>query len=751
MPPLLQNDARVIHPHSAASGARLVSVDGRELPLRAVEVSAAAEGGLARTELCQHFANPHAQPLRLTYRFPLPAAGAVAGYEIRAGRRTIRGEIAPREEARERFERAMLEGRTAGILDEERPNLFTQELGNVPAGAEVTVRLTIDQPLRWLDGGMWEWRFPTVAAPRYLGDAGRVPDAERVELGVSTSPLSVQATLELRIADAIEAPTSPSHELRCTEDRVGLATGAALDRDLVVRWRVAARRTGLSLRRSRPAEGAPGADSAYGLLTIVPPAVPAATLPRDVIVLLDTSGSMSGTPLQKAKALVATLIDSLTDADRLELIAFSSRPQRWRESAAAADATARADARHWLESQRAGGGTEMVSALQDALRPLREEGQRQVLLVTDGLIGFEGEAVRAIAEGLPPGSRLHAVGVGSAPNDAFTRTAARAGRGVEILCALDEGVTEAARRLIAATRGPVVVDLTLRGEALEDFAPDRPRDLMAGEPVLLGLRLRPAGGDLVVRGRTAEGEWEQRLDVPATPHGTGIPSVAALFGRERVEDLEMRRACGASTKEIDAAVEATGLTFGIATRLTSWVAIAEEPDVDPRLPVHVERIPQGLPYGMSAEALGLAAPTGGFALGGSENLLMAKQVRRLDAMEMPARFAEIREDYQWSFRPSDPVAPGSVELLPSPDGKSTIVQFTLRGTLEWSPGSHVDVVAGKGAGRFEIVHARTTRPGRILTGSLVRLAIDVPLERLQAVSQIRMTRADGSLWVLDLK
>src|SRR6266705_150329 len=156
------------------NGARLVSVEGRELPLRSVDVTGQAQGGLARVVLKQTFANPHDEPLKVAYTLPLPADGAVAGYEFRVGPRRVIGEIDRRAEARRRFEKALVEGRTAGILDEERANLFTQEIGNVPPRTEVVVDLSIDQPLVWLPEGMWEWRFPTVAPPRYLGAEGRV-------------------------------------------------------------------------------------------------------------------------------------------------------------------------------------------------------------------------------------------------------------------------------------------------------------------------------------------------------------------------------------------------------------------------------------------------------------------------------------------------------------------------------------------------------------------------------------------------
>ena len=722
--------SRVQHVTTApfrSQGGRLVAPAGKELPLRAVELAAEAAGGIARTELRQVFSNPYDEPLKLTYQFPLPADGAVAGFEIRAGERVIRGEIDRREAARERYERAMVEGHMAALLDQERANLFTQNLGNVPPRTEVTVALKIDQPLQWLAEGMWEWRFPTVVAPRYLGQGGRVSDAEQVSVEVADRPTGVTVAFELGIGDVVTGgvPTSISHAVIAEGSRVRLADrAAALDRDIVVRWRVARPEVGVVLERARPAADATHADSAYGLLTIVPPEAPDSAIDRDLIILLDVSGSMSGHPIAQAKRVVARLIESLGENDRLEMIAFAHKPERGRRRPVQLTRRERTRAFEWLESLSAGGGTEMVSAIHDALAPLRSEAQRQVVIVTDGQIGFEGEAVRAIRDGLPAGSRLHAIGIGSASNRAFLHAAARAGRGVELAVDLDEDASACAARIVAATQGPTLVDLEISGSAVEATAPRKPADLMASAPVLQGVRLRPSGGELVVRGRTAEGAWERRIEVPATPCGTGQTAVVTLFGRESVEDLELDLACRGERSTIDREIERIGVAFGLATRRTSWIAVAEEPSVDPREPVRFERVPQELPYGMSVEGLGLA-----------------------EAMRFPAAFAEtfggiarsrslrvarVEEGYF-------PPAAFRGRVLPGPDGSSSIVEFVVDRPLDWRLPDEVTILTGKGrsqAQRARVLPSRSTRAGRIASGSIVRLELAVGVELLAGSTMI---------------
>ncbi|MEZ4470510.1 MAG: VIT domain-containing protein [bacterium] len=594
---------------TAPAGGRLVAVDGRPLPLRGAYLAADACAGRCRVVLTQRFANPYAEPLEVTYQVPLPADGAVSGYAFTIGERKVEGRVERLADARATFAEAILSGRTAALLEQDRASLFTQKVGNIPPGEEVIVELTVDQPLAWRDGG-WEWRFPTVVAPRYLGDA--TPDAARVAVPVADGEITARVGLCLSIRDArTGAVRSPSHAVTDGDTVVLDGPDARLDRDVVVRWPVAAPVPGVVLDRGRRA----GDALAYGALTVVPPTVAQTPVPRDLIVLLDTSGSMGGTPLAQAKLVVSALIEGLEVTDRLELMEFSNQARSWSRGAVAATPGHKADALRWVANLRASGGTEMRTGILAALQPLRAEAQRQVILLTDGLIGFEQEVVAAIRDTLPSGARVHTVGIGSGVNRALTGPAARAGAGLEIIVAPGEDPAPAAAALLARTTSPQVVDLTLGGSALRGQAPRRLPDLFAGSPARLAVALDPHGGELIVRGRTAHGTWEQRIGVPPTPGGTGQPAVVALFGREEVEDLELHRAAGGPTS-LDADIEARGLAFGIATRLTAFVAVTTEATVDATAPTRQEQMPHLLAQGLSAEGVGLRAGSAPFGSAG---------------------------------------------------------------------------------------------------------------------------------------
>lgn len=596
-----------------STGAHMVADDGRPLPLLGVELRAHAEAGLARITLRQQFQNPWDEPLRVRYLVPLPADAAVGGYCFELPNERIVGEIARKHEARERFERALIQGRSAALLEQQRSSVFEQEVGNIPPGALVTTELTIDQPLIWLAEGAWEWRFPIVVAPRYMGAAGHVRDAAKLNVPVLDGHVAAGATLALTIGDAARtAPSSPSHALSSnygadgwTVGIAGEAGSARLDRDVVIRWAVAAQLPGLEVSLARREQD----DRALGLLTIVPPELTASREPvaRDLILLIDISGSMGGEPLAQAKRVIRALIDGLAPQDQLEMIAFASRPIRWHRKPKTCKPDTRRDAIAWVEGLQASGGTNMHTAIIEALAPLRDDAQRQVLLVSDGLIGFEQQIIAEAVSRLPPRSRVHCLGVGHGVNRSLTRPLARAGHGVELIVAPGEDAERVVGTLLERTVEPLLIGLELAGTALIEaplFPAGSRGDLFAGAPSRMAVACRPEGGTLIVRARSAEGAWVQHIEVPATPAGVGDPALIRHFAREQVEDVETLIAAGLAP-DGDARIEALGLRYGIATRMTSWIAVSAQVTVDPTVPTRNVEQPHELPAGMSAEGVGL--------------------------------------------------------------------------------------------------------------------------------------------------
>jgi hypothetical protein len=376
----------------------------------------------------------------------------------------------------------------------------------------------------------------------------------------------------------------------------------------------------------------------------------------------------------------------------------------------------------------------MGDAVREAIAPLRPEAQRQVVLVTDGQIGFETEIVGMAHTGLPAGSRLHTVGVGEAVNRALTRPAARAGRGVEVIVPLDEDPERASARIVAATRRPIVTDLAIGGSAVRRHVPARLPDLLSGSPVLVPLGLDPAGGEIVATGRTPGGPWQARLAVGPIPPGADDDAVPVIFAREQVEDLETAFAAGEDRGPIDRAIEAIGLQFGIATRLTSWVAISEEPSVDPRQPVRRVRIPQELPHGMSAEGLGLRPRHRSI---GTLMALDTEDVCRAHVGFFDDSMPEI-EGWDESTDDAGLHLPG--RLSGSVRDGVVVFEFeVLGGTLDWRPDPVATLELQDGTElRATVAVADSTVAGKFPAGHLVRLAIRIPGDLALRAQSIRL-------------
>ena len=663
--------AVTVNPKAPAprQGAELVTADGRSLPLVGASLSGEARGGIARLVLEQRFVNRYRETLHVTYRMPLPAEGAVSGYAFEIAGATIAGRVEKKADAREQFERAIANGQTAALLEQERADIFTQDIGNVRGGETLTARITIDTRLAWLVEGAWELRFPTVIGPRYVGAGDSAADVAATHVDVADGDTGTRIAIAIRIGDTLAGkPASPTHALAVQDDVVELRaeSGARLDRDIVVRWPVAAAEVGLGLATAGGKNG-----DAHGLLTIVPPQ-PATQrkLPRDLIVLLDTSGSMGGQPLDKAKQVVGMVIESLGEGDRLELIEFSSRPNRYTRGAVEVTPAAKQKAIAWVFAREAGGGTEMHTGVVEALAGVRAGAQRQVIVVTDGLVGGEDRIIAALRDKLPASCRLHVIGVGSCVNRSLATALARAGRGTEVVADLDEDVERAAERLIAKTRAPVVTDLSITGSALVGHAPERIPDVYAGSPVLAALALRPAGGDLMVRGTLATGSWQQLVHVPAMEPGRGNAALAALYARERVADLEIRAVCGESC---DREIEALGVGYQIATRLTSWVAVDERRRATG--PARHEAMPQELPYGTTAAAFGLRGGMVAFdALSGMVPLGAA-----MGAMPVTPGYARASMPAQMSTHAAQPLAKSS----PVPSWLVVLLLALVLAALVW--------------------------------------------------------------------
>lgn len=589
------------------------------LPLQRLAVAGRITGLLYRLTVTQTFVNVHGEPLEATYIFPLPARAGVTRFRLQVGERVIDGVLKERGAARAEYDQAIQQGHRAAIAEEERPEVFTMRVGNIPPGAAVTVELELAGPLAVADGEA-TFRFPLAVAPRYIPgvpldgpgvglgtalDTDAVPDASRISPPVllpgQPNPVHLSFRLELDPAGLpISALRASLHTLRLSQTGEGvqvveLTPGAErLDRDVILRFRVGDGVIGAGLSVYRHADGA-----TTGLLTVIPPAVlPASFRPRDVVVVLDRSGSMGGWKMIAARRAAGRIIDALTGRDRFGIILFDDHLEEPAPSAGqlvAATDRQRFRAVEFLAKVEARGGTEIGPALKRALAyfpdPPDPDRERIVLFVTDGQVGNEDQLLRQV-EKTAQGCRIFTVGIDRAVNVALLERLAGYGGGhfelVESEDRLDEVLCAVHRRLGA----PVLTEVRL-DPALQEMAPEV-ADLFPGVPLRLGGQWPGSPpAQVTVTGRTADGgAFRQTL----TPVETVDNAVQTIWARARVLDLEHQFAAENSRDSgLSDAITAFSLKYGVLCRFTAFVAVDRSEVVNPGGEVHQVVQPVELP------------------------------------------------------------------------------------------------------------------------------------------------------------
>ncbi|WP_327583248.1 VIT domain-containing protein [Nonomuraea sp. NBC_00507] len=568
--------ARCLPVPDAGFGALLT--ERGNLPLESVDVSADISGLIAGVEVTQGFRNPFDVTLEATYVFPLPDRAAVTAFRMEADDRVVEGVLKERGQARADYDRALREGRRAAIAEEDRPDVFTIRVGNILPGEHVSVRLTMSQPLPYEDGAA-TFRFPLVVAPRYIpgtpidgrpaGD-GVVPDTDAVPDASRISPpvllpgfpnpvrLSLAATvdaagLELReLASSLHVVEEEGHTVR-------LRPGERLDRDLILRMSFDA---STSLQLDSPA----GQGGTFAL-TVVPPPLQATRTPRDLVLLLDRSGSMGGWKMVAARRAAARIVDTLTPQDRFAVLTFDSVVERAFEGLVEASDRNRYRAVEHLARVDARGGTELLEPLRQAIALLGAPAERErvVVLVTDGQVGNEDQILEQ-AGGALSAMRVHTVGIDRAVNAGFLGRLAGLGAGrcelVESEDRLDAAMDHIHRRIGA----PLVTDLSLKGLEVEPGTVTHLGSIFPGVPLRVYGRYRE-GSSVTVRGMAAGGPWEEQVAGVTVDN----PAVRAVWARAHLRELEDRYAMG--EHELESRIVRTSLEHGVLCRFTAYVAV----------------------------------------------------------------------------------------------------------------------------------------------------------------------------------
>ena len=640
------------HDAEPEAGLGALATSRGNLPLEAIDVRAAITGTSASVELTQGFRNPFDAPLEATYIFPLPGRAAVTAMRMECAGHVVEAVLKERSRAREDYDKAIAEGRRAAIAEEDRPDVFTMRAGNIAPGERVTIRLTLAQPVPYQDGGV-TFRFPLVVAPRYIpgrplggapagrgvaADTDAVPDASRISPPVLLPgfPNPVRLTMSVDIDPAGLPLAGIRCSLHATSEEaarnghtiVRLRPGERLDRDFILRLALADRKR---IATSLVLTPDPGEDPAQGTftLTLLPPDGGDRSRPRDVALVLDRSGSMSGWKMVAASRAAARIVDTLTSVDRFAVFCFDNlveRPPDLPDGLAEATDRNRFRAIEQLARTDARGGTEMLEPLERAVRLLTDAAEpeityaqtadgrpgrdRVLILVTDGQVGNEDQILHRIGP-LLARIRVHVVGIDQAVNAGFLSRLAGAGRGRCELVESEDRLDEAAARIHRRIGAPLVTALALAADGLQivpgTVAPSLLPDLFPGVPVTVAGRWHGIpGGTVTVRGTAADGAPFESKVLAGTG---GNPASTANWARAHLRDLEDRYAClaghvPAELARLEHQITDVSLRYGVLCRFTAFVAVDSRVVTDGGVPHRVIQ-PVELPAGWDPAGLGL--------------------------------------------------------------------------------------------------------------------------------------------------
>jgi len=644
----IQSSETIVSAQSGGSAGALTVVDSNGkakslCPLKHTDVKAEISGFLSRVNVTQEFENPFKEKIEAVYTFPLPQDAAVDDMRMTIGNRVVKGKILPREEAQAVYDAAKSNGQVASLLDQERPNIFTQSVANILPGEQIKITISYVETLKY-EAGSYEFVFPMVVGPRYIPgqprgqnrgngfapDTSQVPDASRITPKMIPPGLrsghDVSLDIQLDAGLLIDALDSKTHPIDIERPdgrsaHIRLKEAATIpNKDFVLRYDVAGGSIQDAILTHRSDKG--------GFFTMIlqPPdrvAVHDVT-PKELVFVLDTSGSMQGFPIEKAKETMKIAMDSLYPSDTFNLITFSGSTDILFPHPVPATKENIRKAELLLSGRGGSGGTEMMTAIKAALEPSdNQDHVRIVCFMTDGYVGNDMEIISEIQK--HPNARVFGFGIGESVNRFLLDKMAEAGRGEVEYVGLNDDGSAAARRFHERIRNPLLTDISIdwNGLPVADVYPQRIPDLFAAKPLILSGRFTaPANGTIRLKGKVAGNDFVRDIPVSFPETMASHDVLSSLWARRRIDDLMSQDYAGAQNGQMKPDLKQTitqvGLEYRLMTQFTSFVAVEEMVVTDGNQPRRID-VPVEVPAGVNQAMVDSDQPMSSLFVGGLAN------------------------------------------------------------------------------------------------------------------------------------
>jgi Ca-activated chloride channel family protein len=584
-----------------------------QLPLQSTKVDVAVSDVVAEVTVTQVYENRGKRPINTKYVFPASTRAAVHGLTMQIRDQLIEAKIQERKQAQQTFEKAKQAGKTATLLEEQRPNVFTMKLANVMPGDRIEVTLKYNELLVPTEGN-YDFVFPTVVGPRYSNQAAATaPEtSEFVAAPYLKQGSTVPSTLDIAGSVASGIPLasvkSASHAVTTFTDNPNLMH-FALDksearggnRDFVLRYRLAgdAIQSGLTLYD--------GGTEKFFLLQVQPPerVTDADLPPREYVFIVDVSGSMNGFPLDTAKQLLSDLVSALRPTDSFNVLLFAGGSKLLAPHSLPATKENVTRALAAIKEEPAAGGTELLAALERALALETSAGRaRSFVLVTDGYVDADKPAMDFVRQHLGEANAF-AFGIGSGVNRYLIEGIAKAGWGEPFVVTTEAEAPAAAKRFRDYVRAPVLTDVRVAYDGFDvyDVEPRAVPDVLASRPVVVFGKYRGTPhGSVTLTGVGGRAPYTQRFELARSAPRPEHRALEYLWARERIASVS-----DFGFGELDAAAKgevlALGLRYSLLTQLTSFVAVSHTVRNFSGTATNVNQ-PLPLPQGVSNSAIG---------------------------------------------------------------------------------------------------------------------------------------------------